>query len=465
MSRRFRSLLGTIALASAVLFTVVAGGQYFFLSHQLRQKANDELSGLADGMKEDIAYTDSWNLQGYRRTTSGPDIYLVVSEDGTLIDSHGYLPGMVARVSEPFGVEYDRPFRFKSEVGETWNLYVHKLTDGLVILGARAEITPGDIAARFTANADRFGRSVSDALATPERAIDEAFDCAVIDARGTLRWAIGGIPLKSAIPEIPDRSTLIPARQIGDSYYSIFLQPVKSRSGRKVGIISVYLDVSGEQRVLHQSAEFNALVAIVLWSLTVGLAAAYLHRTRVPEISCAQIPLLQESDTVEFKSSLRWNYQASKPDREMEKVVIKTVAGFLNSYRGGNLIIGLSDQGQVLGLESDYSTLRTRPNRDGFEQALRNVLVTAFGEGPFASWIKVGFCAVQDKELCLLKISPASEPVYPKGAEEQALHVRLGNTTTALNARQAVAYARDRWGGASLSRRYSWRPEFTEPAA
>jgi hypothetical protein len=107
MSRSFRSLLGTVALASAVLFTAVAGGQYWFLSHQLRQKANDELSDLAEGMKEDLAYTDSWNLQGYRRTTSGPDIYLVVrpyplspegtrdAEDDTLPDT--YQPRLPAR--------------------------------------------------------------------------------------------------------------------------------------------------------------------------------------------------------------------------------------------------------------------------------------------------------------------------------------------------------------------------------
>src|SRR5713101_9435300 len=160
LSRSFRSLLGTVALVSAVLFTAVAGGQYWFLSHQLLEKANNELSRLADGMKQDIAYADSWNLQGYRRTTNGPDIYLVVTDDGTLIDSHGYLPGMVLLVSLPFSVEYDRPFRFTSNVGETWNFYVHKLTDGLVILGARAEITPENIATRFTSNANRFGGKV-----------------------------------------------------------------------------------------------------------------------------------------------------------------------------------------------------------------------------------------------------------------------------------------------------------------
>src|SRR5258708_788680 len=123
MSRSFRSLLGTVALVSAGLFTAVAGGQYWFLSHQLRQKANDELSDLAEGMKEDLAYTDSWNLQGYRRTTSGPDIYLVVTADGTLIDTHGYLPGIVSRVSLPFTFEYNLPFPFTSKVKEPFNLY------------------------------------------------------------------------------------------------------------------------------------------------------------------------------------------------------------------------------------------------------------------------------------------------------------------------------------------------------
>jgi predicted HTH transcriptional regulator len=194
------------------------------------------------------------------------------------------------------------------------------------------------------------------------------------------------------------------------------------------------------------------IIAAILWSLTVVLVAAFLRRVRVAEIACAQIPFLEESDTVEFKSSLRWSYKANKSDRESEKVVVKTVTGFLNSYRGGNLIIGLSDQGQVLGLQPDYSTLNSRPNRDGFEQALRNVLVNAFGEGPCAAWIKVRFCSVQAKDLCVLKVSPAMELIYPreKGIADHTLHVRIGNTTTPLSAREAVAYARDRWSGVSL---------------
>jgi hypothetical protein len=226
-----------------------------------------------------------------------------------------------------------------------------------VILGVRAETAPENLQERFTANALRFGTNVANAVNTPERAIDESFDWAIIDSNRMVRWAIGGIPMKSAVPEIPDNPVLMPAHQIGTGYYSTFVEPVKSRSSGKVGVISVFEDVSGEQKVLHQSAIFNVLVGVSLWFITIGFAAINLRRTRTPEITCAQVPLLQESDTVEFKSSLRWSYQANKYDREMERVVVKTVAGFLNSYRGGNLIIGLDDKGEVLGLELDYSTL------------------------------------------------------------------------------------------------------------
>lgn len=427
MSKSFKSLLGTVALVSALLFTAVAAGQYLFLSYQLRQRATHELSALTEGMNQDIAFNDSWNLEGYRRTSTGAAYYVVLAENGTLVDTEGYLKGMVSHVSMPFGFDYDRSFRTTSDVGEVWNLYVHRLQDGLVILGAREGNVPTDIAQRFVTTASRFGNKLGDALNTPERAIDEAFDYAVIDASGNLRWAFGGIPVKTAPPEIPDHAMPAQVRDIDGNLYAGFIEPVISKSGRKVGVIRAFEDVTGEQKVLHQSAIFNGFIAAILWGITLVVTILYLRRIPVAEISCVQIPSLNESDTVEFKSSLRWNYKANKSDREMERVVVKTVAGFLNSYRGGNLIIGLSDQGQVLGLQPDYSTLNTRPNRDGFEQALRNVLVNGLGEGPLAAWIKVSFCSVQEKDLCVVKIRPAMEPIYPKKKASRTTRFTYGS--------------------------------------
>src|SRR5690242_9667478 len=79
----------------------------------------------------------------------------------------------------------------------------------------------------------------------------------------------------------------------------------------------------------------------LLWVITVAFSAAYLRRVRPSAISCAQIPLLDEGETVEFKSSLRWDYAKQKPSKEVERAIVKTVVGFLNSENGGTLIIGI----------------------------------------------------------------------------------------------------------------------------
>ena len=128
---------------------------------------------------------------------------------------------MLSRVSLPFRFDFGRPFTYSSEVGEKWNLYARKLRDGIVILGVRAEITPENFQRRLAATALVFGSSVAEAIEIPERAIDESFDWAIIDSNGEVRSAIGGIPMKSALPEIPDNPTFVPTLRIGTGYYSI----------------------------------------------------------------------------------------------------------------------------------------------------------------------------------------------------------------------------------------------------
>jgi Putative DNA-binding domain len=453
MSRSFRSLFGSAALIFAVLFTTVGVGQYWFLRWQLSQETKNDLWDLAEYTRDQIAFADTWNLQGYRRASEGPDIFLVMAQNGTLIDTHGYLRGMVSQVSLPFTFEYDHPVRFLSDVGEDWNFYVHKLRDGIVVLGARKETTPEGINGLFASNAARFGTSVVEALRTRDRAIHEAFDYAIIDKNGVLLWAIGGIPLKASSPAIPATPTLVPIRQIGDKMYAAFLDPVVSKSGSEVGLISVFEDVTDEQHVLRRSAIFNLIVAAILWVITVGFSAAYLRRVRPSAISCAQIPFLDEDETVEFKSSLRWDYAKQKPSKEVERAIVKTVAGFLNSENGGTPIIGISDSKAVLGLQADYASFKSvKPDRDGFEQTLRQILIVAVGERRCARSVKARFCSSQGKELCIVTVAPSSEPVFLEDEAGGQLYVRVGNSTRPFGVQEALAYARDRWGGLALLR-------------
>jgi hypothetical protein len=466
MSKNFRSLVGIAAFVFAVLFTIVGGGQYWFLHWQLDHENTSYLRGLAEGVLKSIAFGDTWNLQGYRRTSGGPENYLVVAQNGTLIDTGGdYLRGMNLHVALPFASEYDHPVRFTSDVGEDWKLYEHKLSDGIVVLGTLQEEAPEGIDDLFATNAAQFGASVEVASRTPERKIDASFDYAIIDNNGTLLWATGGIPLKTLQPAMPAKPTFGPTRQINGEMYDVFLDPVVDRSGSQVGLITVLVDVTSDLRVLHGSAVFNTIVCALLWAFTIAFFTVFLRRVRPTTISCDQIPVLDEGETVEFKSSLRWDYVLKKRNKELERSIVKAVVGFLNSEKGGRLIIGLSDSREVLGLQADYATLeRVKQDRDGFELTLRQTLIAGIGERRCARLIRTDFCSLQGKEICVVTVAPSSDPVFLKDeAGLLQLYVRVGNSTRPFGVQEALTYGRERWGGFALPR---WRayPPTPHPA-
>jgi len=60
-----------------------------------------------------------------------------------------------------------------------------------------------------------------------------------------------------------------------------------------------------------------------------------------------------ESKTLEFKATLRWNLRENpKDDKAITHSALKTIAAFLNTS-GGDLLIGVSDDGKVTGIEQD----------------------------------------------------------------------------------------------------------------
>lgn len=150
-----------------------------------------------------------------------------------------------------------------------------------------------------------------------------------------------------------------------------------------------------------------------------------------------------ESDLVEFKSSARWDYREEKVNKALEQVIVKTLASFLNG-RGGTLLIGVDDQAQVLGLEADYATLGKRPDRDGYQQFLVQLVSGSLGKNTCAD-LSISFAPVQAKEICLVRASASASAVYMEDQGQSKLFVRLGNTSQELTGRQAVEYVRSHW--------------------
>lgn len=150
-----------------------------------------------------------------------------------------------------------------------------------------------------------------------------------------------------------------------------------------------------------------------------------------------------EGSHLEFKSSLRWDMVESRVNRSLEGVVLKTLAGFLNSHIGGTSLIGVADDGEIVGLEKDYQTLK-KPNQDGFEQTIMAAIATNLGTD-LCQFVHVLFHVIDNKEVCRLIVSPAPRPVFLDTGNVPKFFVRTGGGTRDLNIQEALDYVYSRW--------------------
>lgn len=121
--------------------------------------------------------------------------------------------------------------------------------------------------------------------------------------------------------------------------------------------------------------------------------------------------------------------------------VAKTITGFMN-YRGGNLLIGVADNGENLGLQEDFATLKHR-NRDGFERSLVDLVTTRLG-GDKCSLVHCVFYKIHGKDICRVVVEPSTKAVYCHDGKVPKYYVRTGNGTRELNIQEALAHIAER---------------------
>ncbi|MCQ3939094.1 MAG: hypothetical protein DPW18_18925 [Chloroflexi bacterium] len=151
-----------------------------------------------------------------------------------------------------------------------------------------------------------------------------------------------------------------------------------------------------------------------------------------------------EGELLEFKSSMRYDYkrQAINKD-ELGLAIVKTIAGFMNRS-GGILIIGVNDEGQILGIEKDIETL-TKKSVDGFQLALKDLL-RAHLSVEFLVNIRLHFEELEGHTVCVVFIEKSGSPVYVRNGNDSEFYLRTMNSTAKLSLPETVNYIRSRWG-------------------
>lgn len=156
------------------------------------------------------------------------------------------------------------------------------------------------------------------------------------------------------------------------------------------------------------------------------------------QVSIADILAEGEHDGLEFKSSMRWDTEQNCLNKDLEKVILKTVAAFNNGYgEGGTLVIGVDDDGNVLGLVNDLSTLKG-DDRDAYELHLRNIVNSEFGIEYAAKSVKIRFHKLLGEMICTVDVSKGATPLFVQvtdknGAKSEKFFVRSGNSSEPIN--------------------------------
>lgn len=142
-----------------------------------------------------------------------------------------------------------------------------------------------------------------------------------------------------------------------------------------------------------------------------------------------------EGDSVEFKSTIRCNLHTGKPDKAIENAWLKTVVAFMNS-EGGTLLVGVEDDGNVLGLADDGFD-----NDDKLLLHVGNLLTRCIGSefSPFVDFRLVPIGA-EGTSVLVVRCVEASRPAFLKRGTDEDFYIRVGPGSRKLNAREVLEY-------------------------
>jgi hypothetical protein len=149
----------------------------------------------------------------------------------------------------------------------------------------------------------------------------------------------------------------------------------------------------------------------------------------------------REHERLEFKSSLRWDMQERRVNKDLERVILKSIAAFSNA-QGGHILIGVRDDGSVCGLGEDYTSLGG--DRDAFERHLRTLVANCWGDATSIRMLKLTFHQVGDAEICSLKVAAGDQPVFltladKNGVKVEKFYVRAGNASSPIDSPSQLA--------------------------
>jgi hypothetical protein len=140
-----------------------------------------------------------------------------------------------------------------------------------------------------------------------------------------------------------------------------------------------------------------------------------------------------ENEKIEFKSTLRMNIHTRKPDKKIEYSFLKTIDAFLNTD-GGTILVGVSDNGIIKGIEEDGFT-----NNDKLYRHYSNLIKYHIGN-EYLPFIKSSIIKINNKHILKIECYKSNKEVFLKIDENEDFYVRSGSASIKLVGTKLIDY-------------------------
>lgn len=159
----------------------------------------------------------------------------------------------------------------------------------------------------------------------------------------------------------------------------------------------------------------------------------FLKKINLPE-EVLELIKKGEGEKIEFKSTLRTNLYTKEFDKKIELSVLKTIIAFLNS-NGGKLLIGVNNNGEILGTEQDKFE-----NTDKFNLHLTNLIKEKIGKRHL-HLIKIKDILIEGKTIVNINCEKSKTPVFLRlPSNEEEFYIRSGPSSIQTKASELVEY-------------------------
>lgn len=147
---------------------------------------------------------------------------------------------------------------------------------------------------------------------------------------------------------------------------------------------------------------------------------------------------LGESETLEFKSTMRKNLKTGKNGKEIEIAWLKGIVGFMNTH-GGILLIGVDDDANILGIDEDEFE-----NEDKILLHFKNLISQHIGL-EFSNLINLITNEIEGKTILVIECERAERPTFLYHKNSEDFYIRSGPASVKLSVSKVLRYVQNRY--------------------